>query len=241
MDNKIDLKEQTEILVKLQSIDSGKKKIGIMLSKVDEKMKKLDLELDAARVIVEKSEAALKDLRKKYRDLETELNVNAPRIEKSKEKLRAVKNNKEYQSLLKEIEDLKKQSSSMEDDMLECLEQIESSEAAVKNSEIEFRTIEERIGLEKEDVVQESEKGKRELQVLNEEWEEVSAAVDPAIMQTFEKLRQMVGGVTIAPVVDAVCQACNMNIPPQLYNELQRFDSLKYCPSCQRIIYQVVA
>jgi predicted nucleic acid-binding Zn-ribbon protein len=28
-----------------------------------------------------------------------------------------------------------------------------------------------------------------------------------------------------------------MNIPPQVYNELQRCDSLKYCPSCFRIIH----
>ncbi|MCD4805390.1 MAG: nucleotide-binding protein, partial [Desulfobacterales bacterium] len=25
--------------------------------------------------------------------------------------------------------------------------------------------------------------------------------------------------------------------PPQMYNDLQRCDSLKFCPNCQRIIY----
>ncbi len=44
--------------------------------------------------------------------------------------------------------------------------------------------------------------------------------------------RAIVQGVT-----DAVCQGCHMNIPPQMYNELQREDSLKMCPSCERIIY----
>jgi len=28
-----------------------------------------------------------------------------------------------------------------------------------------------------------------------------------------------------------------MNIPPQMYNELQRYDSLKLCPFCNRILY----
>lgn len=237
MKKDIDLKEQTEILVKLQCIDSGKKRINDMLSRVDEKVGKLDRELDASRAIVERSEKTLAYLRKKYREIEAELNMNAPRIEKSKEKLRSVKNNKEYQSLLKEIEELKKQSSSMEDDMLECLEQIERSEASVKESEADFRSIEERIQQEREDVAQESQKGRLELDTLDVQWKEVSAAVAPEIMKTFEKIRQMVGGMTIAPVIDAVCQACNMNIPPQLYNELQRFESIKYCPSCQRIIY----
>ena len=236
----IDLKEQTEILVKLQSIDSGKREISIMLSKVDDKMKKLDLELNESKTLVKNKETALDDLRKKYRDIEAELNMNAPRIEKSKEKLRAVKTNKEYQSLLKEIEDLNKQSSLMEDDMLECLEQIETSEASVKQSETEFKSVAEHIQQEKADVEKEAEKGRRDLEALKAEWEQVSAAVDPGLLQTFEKVRQKVGGITIAPVINAVCQACNMNIPPQLYNELQRFDSLKYCPSCQRIIYPVV-
>jgi predicted nucleic acid-binding Zn-ribbon protein len=237
VDNNIDLKEQTEILVKLQSIDSGKKQISAMLSKVDETFRKLDDELDTSRAIVEKNEGELDDLRKKYREIEIELNMRAPRIEKSKEKLRAVKNNKEYQSLLKEIEDLKKQSSSLEDNMLECLEKIESSEASVKKSELEFRAIEKRIQGEKREVDKENEKGKLELEALNVEWEQVSAAVAPEIMKTFDRIRTMVWGVAIAPVINEVCQACNMNIPPQLYNDLQRFESLKFCPSCQRIIY----
>jgi uncharacterized protein len=28
-----------------------------------------------------------------------------------------------------------------------------------------------------------------------------------------------------------------MNIPPQMYNELQRSDILMFCPHCQRIVY----
>ena len=44
-------------------------------------------------------------------------------------------------------------------------------------------------------------------------------------------------GIAIVDVKNAVCQGCNMNIPPQMYNELQRDISLKYCPSCERIIF----
>jgi predicted nucleic acid-binding Zn-ribbon protein len=240
VDNNIDLREQTEILVKLQSIDAGKQKINAMLAKVDDKVRELDRELQTSRSSVETSEHALDGLRKTYREIESELNLNAPRIEKSKEKLRAVKNNKEYQSLLKEIDELKKQSSLLEDNLLECMEQIESSEASVKASELEFRSVEARIQEAKQAIDAETQKGRRELEALNAEWEKVSAAVAPDILKTFDKIRKMVRGVTIAPVVNAVCQACNMNIPPQLYNDLLRFDALNYCPSCQRIIYPVV-
>jgi predicted nucleic acid-binding Zn-ribbon protein len=28
-----------------------------------------------------------------------------------------------------------------------------------------------------------------------------------------------------------------MRLPPQLYNELQRFEQIHACPNCQRILY----
>lgn len=240
MDTNIDLREQTENLVKLQSIESGKIRINAILAKVDEKIGDLDRELAACRAIVEKKEEVLDNLRKKYRETESELNMNAPRIEKSQEKLRAVKNNKEYQSLLKEIDELKKQSSLLEDGMLESLEQIEQLETEVKESEIDFQSIEERIRQDKEEVGKETEAGRLELETLNAEWEKVSTTVAPDLFRTFEMIRKKVRGAAITPVINAVCQGCNMNIPPQLYNDLLRFDSLKHCPSCQRIIYPVV-
>ena len=44
-------------------------------------------------------------------------------------------------------------------------------------------------------------------------------------------------GLAMAPVKNGTCQGCNMNIPPQLYNVLQRGQTVETCPSCHRIIY----
>ena len=49
--------------------------------------------------------------------------MSFPKIAKSKEKLTSVKTNKEYQALLKEIDDLKNANSKIEDQMFEILEQ----------------------------------------------------------------------------------------------------------------------
>jgi predicted nucleic acid-binding Zn-ribbon protein len=67
---------------------------------------------------------ALDDLKKSYRELESESKVNREMIVKSNEKLRAVKTNKEYQSILKEIEEIRKKNSGIEDQMLDQLEAI---------------------------------------------------------------------------------------------------------------------
>ena len=44
-------------------------------------------------------------------------------------------------------------------------------------------------------------------------------------------------GVGVISVWKAVCNGCHMNIPPQLYNELQKTKELLSCPNCNRIMY----
>ena len=43
--------------------------------------------------------------------------------------------------------------------------------------------------------------------------------------------------MAVAPVSDGSCGACNMRLPPQQFNELQRMDQMMSCPSCRRMMY----
>ncbi len=44
-------------------------------------------------------------------------------------------------------------------------------------------------------------------------------------------------GIAVVSARSSICSGCNMNLPPQLYNELQRSEELICCPNCNRIIY----
>jgi len=54
--------------------------------------------------------------------------MNQSSVDKTTVKLRSVKTNKEYQALLKEIEDQKAKNSKIEDQMLECLDRLDEVE-----------------------------------------------------------------------------------------------------------------
>ena len=45
------------------------------------------------------------------------------------------------------------------------------------------------------------------------------------------------GDILISPVKNSVCMGCNMTIPPQLSNELQKFNKFLFCPYCKKIVY----
>ena len=66
----------------------------------------------------------------------------------------------------------------------------------------------------------------------------VTESLDGAILDIFNRVKaKQPDAVAIAEVKDEVCQGCNLNIPPQMYIDLQHRNSLKNCPSCERIIY----
>ena len=61
-------------------------------------------------------------------------------------------------------------------------------------------------------------------------------SVKPEVLKRYGTIR-MRRGLAVVSVRNGTCQGCNMNIPPQLYNTLQRGLSIETCPSCHRIIY----
>jgi predicted nucleic acid-binding Zn-ribbon protein len=189
-----------------------------------------------AQVAAEKE--TLSALRKDYRDLETESKDNAVQIEKSNEKLRAVKTNKEYQSILKEIEEIRKKNSGIEDRMIELLDQIEKQEASIQQKKAQLERFVQECDQKKMALDDQIQTQKKNVEQLNAKIEQLRASADPDAIAVMDDVKTKIrsGGV-IAPVEQAVCKGCHMNIPPQLNNELLRFDEFRFCPHCNRIIY----
>lgn len=231
------LREQIAILVRLQTIDSEIRKIEKRLGKVDGEMAILDLELEEFESAIKSNVSICEEYQKKYRSLESDANMNLPKIAKSKEKLASVKTNKEYQALLKEIDDLKNANSKLEDQMLEILEQSENAEGQLSDKKQAFESAKIRVAGEKAGISTAAEEDRARLAGLQADFQTVLDTVNPDILKAFRSVRSRIGNLAIAKVEDAVCAGCHMNIPPQMYNDLQRFESLMYCPQCQRIIY----
>jgi len=75
-----------------------------------------------------------------------------------------------------------------------------------------------------------------ELAKGREERERIASQVEPEVLRRYGAIR-MRRGLAVVAVSEGTCLGCHMNIPPQLYNQLQRTDTILTCPQCYRIIY----
>jgi predicted nucleic acid-binding Zn-ribbon protein len=231
------IKDKLKDLVVLQQYEDEISHIEKELSEVDDRVNRLNSELTEYEDKIERNREILDELKKQYRSDESEEKMVESQIVKSKEKLSAVKTNKEYQSTLKEIDDLKAKTSQIEDRMLDLLDQIESAESQEREDRADLAEVKIQVEEKQKQIRLQSEQQQDVLSSRLKKRDVVLERLDSNTKAHYNRVKRQGRGIAIAAVVDAVCQVCRMNIPPQLFNDLMRMDSMLMCPNCQRIIY----
>ncbi|MCU0589984.1 MAG: C4-type zinc ribbon domain-containing protein [Desulfobacterales bacterium] len=232
------IRQQISLLVKLQEVELSIQRTLLDLSRVEGRTAELDAQLCEFETAVESGKAHILELSKRIRALESDLQTVQGRVEKSQEKLRSVKTNKEYQSGLKEIDDLSAIGSKIEDEILAGMEQVEVASASVKDHQARLNAQAGLIRAEKESVLRDAEQARRRLEGMRADATALTDRIAAEALALYRRVKaKKANGVAICPVSAEVCGGCHVNIPPQMYNELQRVDRLKNCPNCERIIY----
>lgn len=224
-------------MIELQNITFEINDLTAKRSDLPQKITTLGGELEGIEGELKENEQRVEMLKTDHKTKETELKNGIEQVRKAKGRLLEVKTNKEYEALLKEIETIEEKNSTVEDDIIRMLEEIDGAGAILKiragetakrrsTYEHEIRKMEEElnsIGSELEKVLQRRD--------------EVRGKIQARVLRKFDMIKDRKGGRTVVPVWKAVCYGCHMNIPPQMYNELQKNDALMLCPHCERIIY----
>lgn len=234
-------RDELAILVTLQRCEKKITRLETDLAKVDARILALDDQLATYEKQVADGKQRLEDLGAAYRSGESEVKMLEAQVVKSQEKLRAVKTNKEYQSTLKEIDDLKEKTSGIEDTLLVQLDEIETAETDLVRANADLDDVSVDVTSQRKEISDQADDQKRVLAGIQQEREEIKSRMPQALIEKYSRVKRQGRGVAVAAVSDAVCQVCRMNIPPQLFNELQRMDTMRMCPNCQRIIYPAVA
>ena len=233
------MKEEIKRLKALQEVDLQIGKVEEQIAKGSEELNTRKESIDTHKANIAENVAKLEEGETRRRELEAEVEDTVLMIKDRQNKLMKVQTNREYQSILKEIDDAKAANRQREDELVRLMEQSEFLEK--KNSEVvalceeeEAQYKEDSAELEKESVELDTKMAKFQ-KSRNTKVKKVKAA----LLRKYERIRDKRNGLAMVGVNKGVCHGCYMNVPPQLYNELLREEELHACPACNRLLYNL--
>ncbi|MFO8112564.1 MAG: C4-type zinc ribbon domain-containing protein [Desulfosalsimonadaceae bacterium] len=230
-------RENLELMIELQSAEIDAAGIEAALASLPAQAAALERQLVEVTGLVESRKNHAAELKKKYRMIEADFETGQSRVRKRKTQLDSVKSNKDYQALLKEIDDIHAACSRMEDEMLQCLDDIDAAEARLAEAENMYDGEKTVIEGKKREYEEIAAVEREKLSQLQAKIRKIADMLDPALKGKYDTIKSKSGGVAIVSVNGGICKGCHLNIPPQLYNELHRENELRLCPHCYRMIY----
>ncbi len=228
---------QIRQLVSLQAVDDD---IFLVDQELQQAPKHI-AELEASFLVIEqqrtRGEDKMSHLLEQQKRITNEIEEDAARLKKSKNKMTQVSTSREYQAIGREMDTMERLSQIREQDKTALEEELTNhtvymdevmSKWEVVNSELEIA----RTSLD-ERLVQ-SQKRRAELE---ERRRQAGAEVPRPVLERYEFIRHRLAHPVIVPVKNGVCDGCHISIPPQIFIELQGGDKILNCPNCQRLIY----
>jgi predicted nucleic acid-binding Zn-ribbon protein len=231
------IKENIKTLVKLQEAEQEIIRLNAVLAEFEQEKKKIGVELSEFEGELNIEKGKLSEIESLCKESENEIQLLLDRIKKSNENLRMVKTNKEYQALRREIDDNTKRKIGIEDELFEYTEKKEIYENTIKEREKDFTQLSERISSEKKDIDGRSKNDLALLKGYKTKKKKIGDNLDTTIFEEFKIIAKMNDGEAVAQGKNEVCMGCFMNIPPQLFIEVQRGDKLIKCPQCSRFLF----
>jgi predicted nucleic acid-binding Zn-ribbon protein len=231
------VKDQLQLLWRLQTVDRQIEESQREISSYPAALERLQRMHEAQREREEEEKKKIEELERERMNKEGELEMERERIKRSQLKLLEIKTNKEYQALLQEIEGGTERNSQREEEIIVLLENIDQTKAAYANKLEQGR--QENIQVEEETTEIKNRLAATEQAVIRNQQirEEIVRELDPELLRRYDTLKEKRNGIAVVLVKNEGCQGCFVNIPPQMYNEVQKHKEIIVCPNCNRILY----
>jgi predicted nucleic acid-binding Zn-ribbon protein len=231
------LDEQMKWLVELQKADSR-------ILQIERLRKELPIEIDQMSSRIQAEEQRVLETQERLEELKTlrhkkerDLEVASEHIKKSQSRLFEVKTNKEYQALLKEIDQAKEANSVLEEDTLRLMEEMDELSQKIVLMQEELNEITSKLSAERESTQNQLDGLEKESSDWQNQRKEATEKIDSCWMAHYDKIAKQNNGLAVVTVDGGTCQGCHLNIPPQLYNEILKSGPAAKCPFCLRFIY----
>jgi predicted nucleic acid-binding Zn-ribbon protein len=230
------LRDQLKLLEELQRHDARMHELDGVMKELPQKLTAAETAIAELEKLLDRERNELTDTEAFRKSQEDDQRDAEQLLTKAKAKLSQVKNLRESNAVQRELETTRRQIDTRDEEVQKLASAL--SQQRDKITEHESTLLQEREALlgQRELVAKRIAELEAQVSEAKIAREATAKLLRPDVLRKYGTIR-MKRGMAVVAVKDGTCRGCNMNIPPQLYNVLQRGSSLELCPNCNRIIY----
>lgn len=233
----LSVEERLKALYQLQTTLSAIDEERALRGELPLEVQDLEDEIAGLTTRVEKIKNDIKEFEDAVRQKKAEINEAQASVERYKAQLNDVKNNREYDTLSKEIE-----FQTLEIEL--CNKKIREANAKVEEKNADLKATEEQIvdrrqALEekKNELDEIMDETRAEEERLKEKAKELEVKIEPRLLASFKRIRKNArNGLGIVYVQRDACGGCFNKIPPQRQLDIKMHKKIIVCEYCGRIL-----
>ncbi len=228
---------EVEKLLRVQHHDQKIKAIDKELAGIPVEAEDIRDRLVADQRAVETAKTEMQQTEVAIKNLELDVATRRSTIGKLKVQQFETRKNEEYQRMGLEIERYTAEIAGLEDREIELMEKAETQKKALEAARSQLQENEVSVKEELEDLEALSEKLKADRAAELAERDRLTAELDSAVLDNYQRLFKSKAGIAVAGLVDEVCQGCHMKVVKSTVIEVKAEQRLAHCENCGRILY----
>lgn len=231
------IEEKLRNLYILQRIDSKLDQLQVLKGELPMEVKDLEDELAGLQLRIEKNQEEIRLIEQSNANRRNQIKEWEAEIKKYQKQQANVKNNREYESLNKEIE-LRRLDIQLEEKRIrEANEQLEKLKALEQTIKKTIKELEKNLELKNQELAHILAETEEEEKVLQKKSAEQSARLEPRLLQAYNRIRNTYRNkLAVVTVNRDACGGCFNAIPPQTQLEVRQRKKIIICEHCGRIL-----
>ena len=231
------VKDKLKALYDLQQIDTEIDKIKILRGELPLEVQDLEDEIEGLETRVGNIETEAKTLQDAITKKNNEITSAQTLIKKYEEQQNNVRNNREYDSLSKEIEFQTLEIELAEKRKKEFSEQVEEKEVHIADSTVILDERKDDLNTKKSELDEIIADTRKEEEILDKKRDNIENLIEPRLYTAYDKIRNNArNGLAVVTVERDACGGCFNKIPPQRQLDIASRKKIIVCEYCGRIL-----
>jgi len=235
--SELSIETKLKNLFDLQTMLSEIDKIKTLRGELPLEVQDLEDEIEGLTTRVERMRAQVVDLQREVSGRRIQIEKNNADIARYKEQLNNVRNNREYDSLTKEIEYSELDNQLNDKKIREAQENMERITAEADGYTVQVGDRREDLNLKKSELEEIISETRSEEEKLRERAKNLELSIEPRLLNAFKRIRKNArNGLGVVCVQRDACGGCFNKIPPQRQLDVRLHKKIIVCEYCGRIL-----